>query len=218
MRKVPLVSVGPTNTVTNAHSIMKEQLEAHLNRHTNLAQIIHILNETFQPLTSISKLPSIPQLCVHAVSARAYLPIFGSDLRINSSLQRPRVPVQTFTIMPQCVTLVRIAYQGMYCLELRLRGGGLVSLRDGAYSRFDRSNVVDEFTPTQGLKVRDKKRLRNRILKEFEIIVFVYHHRHSCRNMSMRTRYLEGGLSRKTTIHRHLSLWTATVLEATWVS
>ncbi|XP_012231892.1 mediator of RNA polymerase II transcription subunit 14 isoform X4 [Linepithema humile] len=122
---------SPTNTVTNAHSIMKEQLEAHLNRHTNLAQIIHILNETLQPLTSISKLPSIPQLCVHA---------------------RPRVPVQTFTIMPQCVTLVRIAYQGMYCLELRLRGGGLVSLRDGAFSRFDRSNVVDEFTPTQGLK------------------------------------------------------------------
>lgn len=218
MRKVPLVSVGPTNTVTNAHSIMKEQLEAHLNRHTNLAQIIHILNETFQPLTSISKLPSIPQLCVHAVSARAYLPIFGSDLRINSSLQRPRVPVQTFTIMPQCVTLVRIAYQGMYCLELRLRGGGLVSLRDGAYSRFDRSNVVDEFTPTQGLKVRDKKRLRNRILKEFKIIVFVCCHRHSCRNMSTRTRYLEGGLSRRTTIHRRLSLWTATVLEATWVS
>lgn len=67
------------------------------------------------------------------------------------------MPVQTFTIMPQCVTLVRIAYQGMYCLELRLRGGGLVSLRDGAYSRFDRSNVVDEFTPTQGLKVRDKE-------------------------------------------------------------
>lgn len=135
---------------------MKEQLEAHLNRHTNLAQIIHILNETLQPLTSISKLPSIPQLCVHAVSARAYLPFFGSDSRIpNSSPQRPRVPVQTFTIMPQCVNLVRIAYQGMYCLELRLRGGGLVSLRDGAFSRFDRSHVVDEFTPTQGLKVRN---------------------------------------------------------------
>ena len=123
---------SPTSTVTNAHSIMKEQLEAHLNRYRNLAQLIHILHETLQPLTSISKLPTIPQLCVY-----------------NS---RPQVPVQTFTIMPQCVTLVRIAYQGMYCLELRLRGGGLVSLRDGAYSRFDRSYVVDEFTPTQGLK------------------------------------------------------------------
>lgn len=40
----------------------------------------------------------------------------------------------------------------MYCLELRIRGAGLVSLRDGAYSRFDRSNVVDVFSPTQGLK------------------------------------------------------------------
>lgn len=58
-------------------------------------------------------------------------------------LQRPQVPVQTFTIIPQSVTLLRLAYQGMYCLEIRLRGGGLVSLRDGAYSRFDRSNVVD---------------------------------------------------------------------------
>ncbi|XP_008554086.1 mediator of RNA polymerase II transcription subunit 14 [Microplitis demolitor] len=123
---------SPMNTTINAHSLMKEQLEAHLNRHKSLAQIIQILNETLQPLISISKLPILPQLGVH-----------------NS---RPQVPIQTFTIMPQCVTLVRIAYQGMYCLELRLRGGGLVSIRDGAYSRFDRSNVVDEFTPTQGLK------------------------------------------------------------------
>ncbi|XP_015120340.1 mediator of RNA polymerase II transcription subunit 14 isoform X1 [Diachasma alloeum] len=123
---------SPTNTTSNAHSLMKEQLEAHLNRHRNLAQIIFYLNETLQPLISISKLPIIPQLGV-----------------LNS---RPQVPVQTFTIMPQSVTSVRLAYQAMYCLELRVRGGGLVSLRDGAYSRFDRSNVVDDFTPTQGLK------------------------------------------------------------------
>lgn len=37
-------------------------------------------------------------------------------------------------------------------MEVRLRGGGLVSIRDGAYSRFDRINVVLDFTPTQGLK------------------------------------------------------------------
>lgn len=37
-------------------------------------------------------------------------------------------------------------------MEIRLRGGGLVTIRDGAYSRFDRSNVIEEFTPTQGLK------------------------------------------------------------------
>lgn len=63
------------------------------------------------------------------------------------------MPVQTFTIMPQSPTLVRVTYQGIYCLELRLRGGGLVSLRDTAYSRFDRTNVVSDFSPTPGLKV-----------------------------------------------------------------
>lgn len=62
------------------------------------------------------------------------------------------MPVQTFTIMAQSCTLIRLTYQGMYCLELRIRGGSLVSLRDGAYSHFDRSNAVDVFSPTPGLK------------------------------------------------------------------
>ncbi|EDS34691.1 mediator complex subunit rgr-1, partial [Culex quinquefasciatus] len=30
---------------------------------------------------------------------------------------------------------------------IHLRGFGLCSIRDGAYSRFDRSHVVEEFTP-----------------------------------------------------------------------
>lgn len=69
-----------------------------------------------------------------------------------SYFQRPQVPIQTFNIIPQSCTLIRISYQGMYCLELRIRGSGLISLRDGAYSRFDRSNVVEVFSPTPGLK------------------------------------------------------------------
>ncbi|EEB11666.1 CRSP complex subunit, putative [Pediculus humanus corporis] len=123
---------GANNQTPNAHSLIKEQLEAHLNRHRNLAQIIHLLHETYQPVLSISKLPTLPQLGVHN--------------------NRPQIPVQTFTILPQTPTFIRFAYQGTYCLEIRLRGGGMVSLRDGAYSRFDKSNVVEEFTPTQGLK------------------------------------------------------------------
>lgn len=51
-------------TSSNAHTLVKEQLEDHLNRHKNLAQLIHILHETFIPLVSISKLPSIPHLYV----------------------------------------------------------------------------------------------------------------------------------------------------------
>lgn len=79
--------------------------------------------------------------------------LYKMVLMFNMCFQRPQVPVQTFTIMPQSPTLIHITYQGMYCLELRLRGGGLVSLRDAAYSRFASANVINEFTPTPGLKV-----------------------------------------------------------------
>ncbi|XP_055842956.1 mediator of RNA polymerase II transcription subunit 14 isoform X2 [Episyrphus balteatus] len=124
-----LVFVGGLSAI-NAHSMMREQLQSHLNRHQDLTHIVHILHETYQPLSSISKLPIIPQL----------------------GIPRPQVPVLSFCILPQSPTLLRLAYSAMYCLEIRFRAGGLVSIRDGAYSRFDRSNVIDEFTPTQGLK------------------------------------------------------------------
>ncbi|CAH1119203.1 unnamed protein product [Phaedon cochleariae] len=126
------LAFGATNNSLNAHSLVQEQLESHLNQYRNLAQILQLLHETYEPLLSVSKLPTIPQLGIHNT--------------------RHQVPVQTFTVMAQSCTLIRLAYQGMYCLELRVRGSGLVSLRDGAYSRFDRSNVVDVFSPTQCLK------------------------------------------------------------------
>lgn len=50
------------NSAINAHSMMQEQLQSHLNRHHNLSQIVHLLHETYQPLSSIAKLPIIPQL------------------------------------------------------------------------------------------------------------------------------------------------------------
>lgn len=110
--------------------MMRDQLQSHLNHHCSLAQIVHILNETYQPLSSIARLPILPQL----------------------GIPNPKIPVLSFCVLSQSPTLLRLAFQGCYCLEIRLRGGGLVSIRDGAYSRFDRSNVVEEFTPTQGLK------------------------------------------------------------------
>lgn len=49
----------------SAHSIMREQLEGELNRERNLVQLIQLLNDSYAPLVSISKLPTIPQLGVH---------------------------------------------------------------------------------------------------------------------------------------------------------
>lgn len=56
-----LVYVGGISAV-NAHSMMRDQLASHLNRQLNLTQVVQILHETYNPLSSISKLPIIPLL------------------------------------------------------------------------------------------------------------------------------------------------------------
>uniref|UniRef100_A0A1I8PUW4 Mediator of RNA polymerase II transcription subunit 14 n=1 Tax=Stomoxys calcitrans TaxID=35570 RepID=A0A1I8PUW4_STOCA len=123
-----LIFMGGITTV-NSHSMMRDQLTTHLNSQHSLAQLVCILHETYNPLSSIAKLPIIPHL----------------------GIPRPLVPVLSFCILPQSPCLIRLAYQAMFCLEIRFRSGRLVSIRDGAFSRFDR-NLIDEFTPIQGLK------------------------------------------------------------------
>ena len=59
----------------------------------------------------------------------------------------------TFVTIAQSPFVIRIVYQGTYCLELNLLSDGLISIRDAAYGRFDRMVVVSEYTPTGGLKV-----------------------------------------------------------------
>lgn len=55
------------NAAVNAHSVMREQLQAHLNAAHNLAQIVHILHETYEPLTAVAKLPVIPHLGIQTM-------------------------------------------------------------------------------------------------------------------------------------------------------
>ncbi len=57
-------TLGSMGTGSNAHLLLRDQLEDHLNRNKNLAQLIQILHETYAPLVSISKLPSVPHLSV----------------------------------------------------------------------------------------------------------------------------------------------------------
>lgn len=55
--------------------------------------------------------------------------------------------------MAHSPTHLRLAYCNLYCLDIRLQSDGQVSIRDGAFSVFDKSKVIEEFGPTQGLKV-----------------------------------------------------------------
>ncbi|XP_064456763.1 mediator of RNA polymerase II transcription subunit 14-like isoform X2 [Ornithodoros turicata] len=124
--------VGHTASASNPHTVVSAQLQHEFNQHRSVATLVEVLRDTYAPLLSLTKLPSAPQLGV-----------------INS---RPQVPVQTFVIIPQSSMHIRLAYRNTYVLDIHCRPEGLIAVRDGAYSKFDKTKAVEDFTPIQGLR------------------------------------------------------------------
>lgn len=117
---------------SNAHHMLHHHLEHYINWHKDLLSFGVVLRETYAALLALTRLPTLPQLGLHHA--------------------RTQVPTPTFTLLAHSWRKIRIIYAGAYSLEIGIRGGGIVSIRDGSYSKFDRSSVVDEFAPAQGLK------------------------------------------------------------------
>lgn len=118
----------------NPHTLLRIQLQQFINSSEgSLDSLMKLLNDTYEPLYSLTKLPTTPQLGV--------------------LFDRPHIPVQTFVLVPKSPYHVTIVYCNVYCLDVHFQSEGLVSIRDGAYSLFDKSHVLGEFSLTQGLKV-----------------------------------------------------------------
>ncbi|KAI0224052.1 Mediator of RNA polymerase II transcription subunit 14 [Lamellibrachia satsuma] len=61
-------------------------------------------------------------------------------------------PLASFSIVPQSPVHIRLIFRNLYCIDIHCHRGNEVTLRDGAYSMFDTSKVVEGLNPTQGLK------------------------------------------------------------------
>ncbi|CAB3237391.1 unnamed protein product [Arctia plantaginis] len=116
----------------NAHHLLHHHLDHYINCHKDLISLGVVLRETYAPLLALSRLPTLPQLGLHHV--------------------RTLMPTPTFTLLAHSWRKIRVIYAGAYSLEVGIRGGGVVTIRDGSYSKFDRNTVVDEFAPAHGLK------------------------------------------------------------------
>ncbi|CAH1643386.1 unnamed protein product [Spodoptera littoralis] len=116
----------------NAHHLLHHHLDHYINCHKDLMSFGVVLRETYGPLLALSRLPTLPQLGLHHV--------------------RSLMPTPTFTLLAHSWRKIRIVYAGAYSLEVGIRGGGIITIRDGSYSKFDRNTVVDEFAPALGLK------------------------------------------------------------------
>ncbi|KPJ13669.1 Mediator of RNA polymerase II transcription subunit 14 [Papilio machaon] len=75
-----------------------------------------------------------------------------NQARLGLHHVRTQMPTPTFTLLAHSWRKIRIIYAGAYSLEVGIRGGNMVTIRDGSYSKFDRTTVVDEFAPALGLK------------------------------------------------------------------
>ena len=118
----------------NPHSIMKSQLEIHLNKERSLALLGRILQDTAGPVRSLSRLPCTPH----------------KWMSTNSQLRN--TAIQTFSVLPQSPTHVKVMFYNIHCVDVHIRADGLVSIRDGSFSMFDQTKVLTDLEPIRGFK------------------------------------------------------------------
>uniref|UniRef100_A0A5F8G3N9 Mediator of RNA polymerase II transcription subunit 14 n=1 Tax=Monodelphis domestica TaxID=13616 RepID=A0A5F8G3N9_MONDO len=128
---ISLGTVGPNSGCSNCHNTILHQLQEMFNKTPNVVQLLQVLFDTQAPLNAINKLPTVPML--------------GLTQRTNTAYQ-------CFSILPQSSTHIRLAFRNMYCIDIYCRSRGVVAIRDGAYSLFDNSKIVEGFYPAPGLK------------------------------------------------------------------
>ncbi|UYV70182.1 MED14 [Cordylochernes scorpioides] len=124
--------VSQTNCGSNPHLQIVSQIQHEFNEHRSIPTLMQVLNDTYSPLLSLNKLPTAPQLGV-----------------VNS---RPQIPVQSFVLVPQTSTHYRVVYRQLFCIDIQCRPDNHVAIKDGAFSIFDKSKVIEEFVPIQTLK------------------------------------------------------------------
>uniref|UniRef100_A0A670YUL8 Mediator of RNA polymerase II transcription subunit 14 n=1 Tax=Pseudonaja textilis TaxID=8673 RepID=A0A670YUL8_PSETE len=128
---ISLGTVGPSSGCSNCHNTILHQLQEMFNKSPNVVQLLQVLYDTQAPLNAINKLPTVPML--------------GLTQRTNTAYQ-------CFSILPQSPTHIRLAFRNMYCIDIYCQSRGVVAIRDGAYSLFDNSKIVEGFYPAPGLK------------------------------------------------------------------
>jgi hypothetical protein len=96
------------------HNLVRSQLEQHLNKTRNLAELGKILHETYGAVKALARLPNTPV-----------------------TLQKINPPIQTFSVIPQSPTHFKIVFYSTYCLDIYVRSDTHILVRDAAISLFD---------------------------------------------------------------------------------
>ena len=63
---------------------------------------------------------------------------------MSTNSQQRNTAIQTFTILPQSPTHVKIMFYNIHCVDVHFRADGLVQIRDGSFSMFDQTKVLND--------------------------------------------------------------------------
>ena len=118
----------------NPHLIMKSQLEVDLNKERSVARLGQLLQETVSPVRSLLRLPTTPHKWM------------------STNSQQRNTAIQTFTVLPQSPSHVKIMFYNIHCVDVHFKADGLVQIRDGSFSMFDQTKVLHDLEPIRGFK------------------------------------------------------------------
>ena len=148
----------------NPHCLMRTQLEIQLNKERNLALLGKVLTETWCPVKSLSRLPTTPHkwmstnsqqrntaIQVGKILSRQFCRIFNTIVIMIVASTYPFFP-QTFSVLPQSPTHVKVLFYNIHCVDVHIRSEGVVSIRDGSFSMFDQTKVLTDLEPIRGFK------------------------------------------------------------------
>lgn len=151
--------VGGTPFMLNPHSCMVTHYKHEFNQHKSVKTLVNSLNATLRPLAILQNFPVYPFL--------------------GMTQNKPLNPSASFCFIPLSSSRVKLVYRNYHSIDIKMQSDGLIIVRDGAFSKFDRNKIVEEFNPIQrfDLLVRRLRVATSYIMEynEFESIFQVKH-------------------------------------------
>lgn len=119
--------VGGSPFTLNPHSCMATHYKHEFNQHKSIKTLVNSLNTTLQPLAVLQSFPSYPFMGSHS--------------------SRPALPVTSSCLIPLSTNRAKLIYRNWYSIDIRIQSDGMMVVRDGSYSKFDRGKTIEDLNP-----------------------------------------------------------------------
>ena len=116
--------VGGQPFSLNPHSCMATHYKHEFNQQKSIKILVNNLNITLKPLVILQSLPVYPFLGL----------ISG----------RPNLPSTSFCLIPLSSRRIKLVYRNWHSIDINMQLDGLIVVRDGSYSKFDRNKTVED--------------------------------------------------------------------------